>query len=211
MFTRTNTTLALRSFHQKDSKDSDDKSHVWNSSGQKTIMEEPVAFPTDPFAQGATSRNKSIQTEMLDVSRIRRLPILQAVPLPPGSIPCEIFITEGSGGTRFYKATVCQPPNCLYMAPAVPREDDIQRARTGGQVAVAWGETESVRTNNVSLNQFMELNPKRRGAVYEKIEENINLVKINGARMNLYDLRMELQQCKRNRGINDHLKGRKYF
>ena len=57
---------------------------------------------------------------------------------------------------------------------------------------MAGGETESVRTDKVSLNQFLHLNRKRRGAVCEKIEENTNWVKINGARMNLYDLRIEL-------------------
>ena len=131
---------------------------------------------------------------MLTISRIQRSPVLQAVPLPPGTIPSEILINEELGTTRIYKPKVGQPPNSFNISPASPNKDDIHQASTREQVEMVLGEIESVCTDKVSLKQFLKLKAKRRGAVCEKIEENINLVKINGARMNLFDLRNELLQ-----------------
>ena len=108
---------------------------------------------------------------MLNISRIQRTSVLQAVSLPPGSIPSEILINEELGTKRVYEGNVGQPHNSFNSLPASPNKDYIHEASTRGEVAMALGETESAPTDKVSLKQFLKLKAKRRGAVSEKIEE----------------------------------------
>ena len=117
--------------------DSDDKSHVLTknhvlSSRPKTVQvaTQPAVFPTDPFTRGSTSRMKTVQTNMLNISRIQRSPVFQAVPLPPGSIPSEILISEEFGPARIYKPKVSQPHTSFNISPASPVNDYIHQART---------------------------------------------------------------------------------
>ena len=148
------------SFCKDETTDSDDKRHSLTTPRPKAITTQSAVFPTDPFTRGSASRKKAVQTNMLNISRIQRSPVFLAVPLPPGSIPSEVLISKELGPKRIYKSKVRQPHNSFDSSPASPNRDYIHQARTGEQVAMVWGETESVPIDKVNLKQFLKLNQK---------------------------------------------------
>lgn len=101
----------------------------------------------------------------------------------------EIVTTSSITGTR-RQTSVFQPvgdPRHIN-SPDLSNGNSFQSRRT---IKQAWVKEESVNSRNIDLGNRNQ-SPKRRGALCEEIEKKMCLVKMNGARMSLYDLRMEL-------------------